>query len=166
MTPNGFAEIVKAYGDPRDFVGTDGWLSPEESRRWEMRLGLTRIQFPEPIRLSFGHPDQVATSMRCHPAAEKAFRGALELIHRERLWHELKTYGGCFMPRMQRGSADRWSTHTWGIAIDLDVLNNKLGDTPRISLAVVQIFEAYGFTWGGRWPHRPDGQHFQLATGY
>jgi D-alanyl-D-alanine carboxypeptidase-like protein len=163
--PHGFDGIVKAYGDPRDFLGSDGWMGPEETRAWEQRLELVRVPFPEPLQLSWGHPGQTVALMRCHPEAADSFKTVFATLKAEGLWRDLKTYGGCFVPRMQRGSGDKWSTHTWGVAMDVDVSNNKLGDEPRISLAVVQIFEANGFTWGGRW-RRPDGQHFQLCTGY
>ncbi|MCB9230989.1 MAG: M15 family metallopeptidase [Bacteroidia bacterium] len=65
------------------------------------------------------------------------------------------------------------SAHSFGIAIDL---NSQYGDywrwapefregkTPvfrnRIPLEIVDIFEAHGFVWGGRWPHY-DTMHFE-----
>lgn len=163
--PHGFDGIVKAYGDPRNYLGADGLMSTEEARQWEQSLGLVLIPFPEPLQLSFGHPGQTARAMRCHPSAADAFRAAFHTLREEGLWSDLKTFGGCYVARQKRSQPDAWSTHTWGVAVDLDVLNNKLGEEPRISPAIVQVFEAFGFTWGGRW-RRPDGMHFQLCTGY
>ncbi len=163
--PNGFDEIVKAFGDPRDYLGSDGVMSIEEARQWETHLGLVLVPFPEPLQLSYGRPGQLAHSFRCHPAVADHFRHAFRTLEHEGLWHELKTYGGSFIVRAQKGAADKFSTHSWGIAGDFDVLNNQLGETPRMHPGVVQIWEACGFTWGGRW-RRPDGMHCQFAAGY
>ena len=163
--PHGFNAIAQAFGDPRDYLGGDGTMSIEEARQWEARLGLVHVAFPEPLQLAYGRPGQLAHGMRCHPVVSDVFRNTFAQLSREGLWRELKTFGGGFVVRQQRGSADKWSTHSWGIAVDFDVLNNKLGEQPRMHLAVVQVFEANGFLWGGWW-RRPDGMHFQFATGY
>ncbi len=163
--PNGFDEIVKAYGDPRNFVGDDGWMSPAEAAAWEAHLGLVCVKLPEPLIIASAHPGQVANRIRCHPAVADMFDHALQAIYREQLWVYLGRYGGCFTIRTQRGNATRWSTHAWGIAGDFDVDNNPLGEPPRMNLGVVQIFEACGFVWGGRF-RRPDGMHVQAAKGY
>ena len=79
--------------------------------------------------------------------------------------------GGSFNWRKIAGT-DRMSTHSYGIAFDL---NAKLGGywrwakrhegqvghyDNRIPQDVVQIFERYGFIWGGKW-HHFDGMHFE-----
>lgn len=163
--PNGFAEIVKLCGDPRDFLGGDGVMSLEEQRQWEQNLNLVLVPFPEPLQLSWGRPEQTAHSIRCHAIAADPFRSAFRTIHSEGLWPDIKTFGGGFAVRAQRGSAGKWSTHAFGLAGDFDVNNNQLGEKPRMSPAIVRIFEAAGFLWGGNWS-RPDGMHLQLATGF
>lgn len=162
---NGFAEIVKAYGDPRDYIGGDGLMSHEEAIHWELHLRLVFVKFPSPLQLSFGRPGQLVHAMRCHPAAADGFRAAFRDVHREGLWYELRDYGGCFMVRAKSGDATELSTHSWAIAADFGVRNNPRGVPPRMNLAVVQIFESHGFVWGGRW-RVPDGMHFQACSGY
>jgi hypothetical protein len=162
--PNGFGELLR-LGDPRNYLGADGVMSIEEARQWETSLNLVLVPLPAPLQLSFGRPGQVATALRCHPIAADPFRLALRTIWDEDLWFQLRTFGGAFAVRTQRGASEKWSTHAWGLAADFDVANNPLGAEPRMSPAVIQIFESHGFTWGGRW-RRPDGMHFQYCTGF
>lgn len=163
--PNGLSEILKAYGDPRDYVGADGIMSASEAAQWEQHLGLVLVSFPAPLQLSFGRLGQMAHSMRVHPDVADDFRNALRSIFRESLWPEMKTFGGAFCVRQKRSNGGEFSTHSWGLAADFDVLNNQMGAKPRMNLGIVQIFEAAGFTWGGRW--RPaDGMHVQACSGF
>lgn len=80
---------------------------------------------------------------------------------------------GTFYWRKVRG-ANRQSAHSYGIAIDIAVKysdywlwkNPKAGETDRIKYAnripyeIVNIFEKYGFVWGGAWYHY-DTMHFE-----
>ncbi|OWQ93818.1 hypothetical protein CDN99_05120 [Roseateles aquatilis] len=65
---------------------------------------------------------------------------------------------------------NRLSSHTWGIAIDLNADQNKQGNTPAPEgapgsvLDLVPIFNKHGFAWGGDFRNGgPDGMHFELA---
>lgn len=89
---------------------------------------------------------------------------------------ELENYlysAGTFNWRKVRGS-DRLSSHSFGIAIDLNVKYSDywqwncrctsedadLGYKNRIPQLIVDIFEKYGFIWGGKWYHY-DTMHFE-----
>lgn len=89
---------------------------------------------------------------------------------------ELKDYllnSGSFYWRKIRGS-NRLSTHSFGIAIDLNTKYSNywqwdcrcsseatiLGYKNRIPQLIVDIFEKHGFIWGGKWYHY-DTMHFE-----
>jgi len=67
-------------------------------------------------------------------------------------------------------NTNRLSVHSFGIAIDLNVKDSHywLWDKEKdnftyknkIPLQIVEIFEKYGFIWGGRWYHY-DTMHFE-----
>lgn len=79
--------------------------------------------------------------------------------------------GGSFSWRLISGTK-RLSVHSFGAAIDIDPKlgqywkwrNPKPGTSHvyknKIPLGLVEIFEKYGFIWGGKWFHY-DGMHFE-----
>lgn len=70
-------------------------------------------------------------------------------------------YGGCYVPRLIPDAPGApISHHSWGVAIDINVSENPLGQLPHQDPRVVAIFERWAFTWGGRWIV-PDGMHFE-----
>lgn len=76
-------------------------------------------------------------------------------------------FGGAFNFRLKRGGSTL-SNHSWGSAIDQDPERNGFGKPWRANAgmmpeAVVNIFEAEGWVWGGRWKSQPDPMHFQAA---
>lgn len=101
----------------------------------------------------------------------------LEKVAKEIAEHpELKKYmaqSSSFYWRTVRG-ANRMSAHSYGIAIDINVASSnywrwsyksaqeldKIKYENRIPLLIVEIFEKYGFVWGGRWYHF-DTMHFE-----
>lgn len=150
IAPTGYKEVVHVFGDPLK----EGW-GPSN---------LALVRFPEPLRLSWDLSKSVSRCM-VHRILKSTFEDVFDEIWNRNLWAKLGTYGGTYVHRFQRGSTDRLSTHAFGIAIDIDVLNNGLGESPTLDERVVEIFEGHGFIWGGRWK-RPDGMHFQFADGY
>ncbi|MGH2734749.1 MAG: M15 family metallopeptidase, partial [Actinomycetota bacterium] len=72
-------------------------------------------------------------------------------------------YGGCYVPRFVDRNPDLpLSMHAFGLALDINVATNQLGTAGDMDPRVVEIFEKWGFVWGGRWS-RPDPMHFELA---
>lgn len=70
-------------------------------------------------------------------------------------------FGGCFSSRfIDSNPGGRLSHHSWGIAIDFNVAQNRPGTRPDLDRRFVRIMENNGFTWGGRWLI-PDGMHFE-----
>ena len=66
------------------------------------------------------------------------------------------------MYRAQRRSK-KISPHAWGIAIDLDPDTNQMGTPGSMNQRIIEIFESFGFIWGGGFN---DPMHFQFVKGY
>jgi hypothetical protein len=150
--PNGLKEIIAMYGQP--CTG----------------LGLRRVAFPAPIGVMKG--------TAVHPAIYDSVNAALKEIFDGGHWGKFHDFGGCYNCRSIRGKADRYSTHSWAIALDFNTVNNALGvDAPAQFDAarpfvfthdhpIVEAFTKQGALWGGFYKGRKDCMHFQFATGY
>jgi len=103
-----------------------------------------------------------------HRLMAKPFVRAFELIEALGLTHCLKQWGGAWVPRHISWSRDMpLSTHTYGVAFDLNVPWNPYKGrpaergTPGSLYEILGIFEACGFGWGGWWnASYRDGMHF------
>lgn len=158
--PHGFQAIRDTFGDLVKYVRNDGTLDP----KWEMER-MVPAKLPFAIPLSWA-PATKVTSVRCHkliaPLIEELFRQ----IVAQGLKSAVKTYGGCYIYRDKRGQV-KPSTHSWGIAIDLNPNTNSMGTAGDMDPRLVALFETHGFFWGGRWTGRSrDPMHFQYCTGY
>lgn len=58
------------------------------------------------------------------------------------------------------------STHSWGIACDINPAGNPVGHVGMLHPGIVLAFEMTGFQWGGRWKSMRDDMHMQYATGW
>jgi hypothetical protein len=79
--------------------------------------------------------------------------------------------GGTFTWRHIDGT-DRLSAHCFGIAVDINIKyshywkwdlkdpEDEYHYANRIPVEIVEIFEKYGFIWGGKWYHY-DTMHFE-----
>lgn len=79
----------------------------------------------------------------------------------------LHLFSGTFVFRNIRGGS-HLSMHSYGIAIDIAAGLNALGapynPARGLPMKFVELWEAEGWVWGGRWRGRPDAMHFQAAT--
>jgi hypothetical protein len=104
--------------------------------------------------------------VRCHKAMFTQLEAALTEIQNRGLASSIKPgqFGGCYVPRfIERDGSRPISMHAWGLAIDINTLENPKGERPKMDPQIVAIFEKWGFRWGGRWSP-PDGHHFELAA--
>jgi hypothetical protein len=102
----------------------------------------------------------------CHRRVLPQIRGALRELVAMGLTRHLDPgdFGGCYSPRFaNRNPSAGLSHHAWGVAFDVNVSENPLGGEPRLDRRVVEVFERWGLTWGGRWLV-PDGMHFEFLT--
>lgn len=148
-------QIISKYGKPN--VTGEGYLMT--------------IQLPYPMRLAWD-TDTLVHSMRCHKLVGAKFLAVFNEIHRVYGYEKIKElgidlFGGCFNFRKMRGGND-WSTHSWGIAIDLDPSRNKLKETSKTARfarpeykAMIDIFYKHGFESLGR-EKNYDWMHFQI----
>ncbi|HEX9891507.1 MAG TPA: M15 family metallopeptidase [Actinomycetota bacterium] len=108
----------------------------------------------------------VLGSVTCHRALIPQLRHALREVEGRGLGGYLDpaTYAGCYSPRYaDRDPSGGLSHHSWGVAFDVNVTENPQGRRPRLDRRVVEVFERWGFTWGGTWLI-PDGMHFEFLT--
>lgn len=103
----------------------------------------------------------------CHKKVVDAIEGALRDVAKAGLAGKIDVantnrYGGCFVGRYNRlaGAFGAPSRHAFGMAIDMNTLENAQWKTPVMDCDVVRIFRKWGFAWGGNfWP--ADGMHFE-----
>jgi hypothetical protein len=158
--PHGLEQILVTFGDIFDYIGPDH----KPSSRWQTEF-LERIPLPFPIALSWDKTRQV-NQITCHKRLASIFAEVFSNIQQAGLQEKITSFGGCFSFRQQRTGA-KISTHSWGIAIDLNPLENAQGTAGNMDWGVVDIFRQADFQWGGDWQGKSrDPIHFQFCTGY
>ena len=72
---------------------------------------------------------------------------------------------GCwgFACRPIRGSNSP-SNHSWGLAVDINAPTNPMGSTLITDMPgwMPDLWNAYGFRWGGDYKNRPDAMHYEF----
>lgn len=105
------AEIIKIFGKPGD------------------DRNLVTVPMPYPRRIAWDLK-VITNRLQCHKLVAPIF----QKIHSEILGHyglseikrlEIDIFGGCYNFRKMRGG-NSWSTHSWGIAEDLNPTKNGL----------------------------------------
>lgn len=131
-----------------------------------------RVVTPVPFVIAWDTSQRI-TRFACHTRVANALNSVFNLAYahygeQEFLRLRLHYFGGCFNHRPVRGGS-RLSTHSWGIAVDIDPIHNQLGWGPdRAAMArpeydaFWQIVEAHGARSLGRAGVR-DWMHFEFA---
>lgn len=159
--PHGLAAIQATFGDLTQFPPGP---NNEANAKWEAQF-LAPAKLPQPIPLTFNMAVS-ARSLRCHKLLVPLYEAVFADIMAKGLWGSIKSTGGGYNWRMKRGQA-KPSTHTWGIAFDLNDKTNAMGTAGDMDPKLVELLEGYGFTWGGRWSgNNKDPMHFQYCSGY
>ncbi|TNF38099.1 MAG: LysM peptidoglycan-binding domain-containing protein [Deltaproteobacteria bacterium] len=140
--PNGYNEIVGIFGQPGSSIGS-----------YAMPAG----------------PGGEVVTVRCHKKLAPVLQAVYAEIQAAGLSKHLHSYDGCYVYRTKRKNSKSWSTHAWGIAIDVNASSNvatfkkstmKVSDSQKL---IAPIFEKHGFLWGASFG---DPMHFQYATGW
>ena len=146
--PNGVHEIVQMFGDIKD-------------PQFEVKH-IIPITLPYPLTFK----GILIPRIRCHKLLADNFIAVFKDIQTVGLEAYATEYEGVYQNRSIKGFPLSPSTHSWGIAIDLNSSTNPLGKVGDMNPCVVAIFKKHGFSWGGDFLHRLDYMHFQFATGY
>jgi hypothetical protein len=162
--------------DPSACAAIPGWFQPPQGlaqlveRFGRIEVAGGRVTTPgwEDAHMILVHADwlprgNLYVNKQVWPALASAFEACLALHD----GYKIRTLG-CFAPRPKRVNGDL-STHSWGIAVDLNPDTNPLSldGTLRMDIPPSWIaeFEKRGFTSGARFP-RPDAMHLQFSTNY
>lgn len=163
--PNGFDEVLATFGDPRPFISPDGRISSDNETLWQ-RQTLSRGKLPFAIPLDAANAGAgMKTTFYAHRKLVGVFEAVFEEIARLGLRQQVRSWGGIYNFRPIRGTSSTLSLHCFGAAIDLNAETNQMGSAGNMDASVVDVFEHFGFFWGGRFRGRPDPMHFQYATG-
>ena len=150
------SELIKLLGNPED-----------------SKNDIVKIDLPYPMRLAWDL-DTTVNVMRCHRITADAFKAVFNDLLRYYGSESIKAlgidlFGGCYNVRKMRGGTS-WSSHSWGISIDLDPSRNKLRETKRTARfardeykPMIRIFEAHGFKSLGV-EKDYDWMHFQFEN--
>jgi len=160
--PKYFKDVVARYGTPYN-VSTQqqddaiklqwehDWMELWKAEKFTEKTG---VAWPAtgPFKRMYVNKDLI-------PYLDKVF---VNLIEKD-LFKELKTFDGCWNIRPIRGTTDKWSMHTFAVAIDVNASLNPLGGPVNFSPEFLQCWRDSGWTCGADFK-RLDGMHFQLPT--
>lgn len=135
---------------------------------------LVTIDLPFPMIVAWDRKTTVKR-IQCHKLiAERLLKALTDILCHYGIEQVknlgINIYGGCFNYRFMRGSETKLSTHSYGIAIDLDPDRNLLHETHKTARfarkeykAMIDIFYLNGFVNLGR-EKDYDWMHFEIAT--
>lgn len=154
--PRGLTEIIDYYGPLPS--------RREERAAWES-ANLIQVPLPYALRLSWD-PLKVSRSIRVHRKTQEQFHSMFQASVAVG-WHKyIIENGGTHVWRAKRTKTGDWSTHAWGISIDLNPSQNPIGKHGEWDPDFVRFMETFGFYWGGFFTGLKDPMHFQLCVGY
>lgn len=143
------------YGE---IVEQNGKLVWQEEAKW-MAMFKVPSGFERWMNSASRRP---VTQIYCNKDMHAPLQQALQNLLDRNLVSELKTFDGCFQLRMVRGTTSSLSTHSYGLAIDVNAAENGLNVEPKLSPEFVKCWTDAGFSWGGSF-RRKDGMHFSWA---
>jgi hypothetical protein len=160
--PHGEADVRATFGDIR-LSRINGELAVVSPPQWEDRCMIRAYDLP-------GFDGR---KLYVNRLIEEPLRAALTGAVTRRPDYKIRTLG-CFCPRLSR-TTSRLSTHSWGIAVDLNADANPLQHLLNLTdpiktdipLEWIEEFQRCGFTWGGAFRGlSKDPMHFQFCQNY
>jgi len=139
---------------------------------FEKMYGSTREEVERNLVTVIWLPNSVGKKIsfsKVNGASKQLMKVSEELDEMPEFLKYLNKPGGTYNWRYIAGT-DRLSAHSFGIAIDInvdysnywkwDAKGNELEYRNKIPIEIVEVFEKYGFIWGGKWYHY-DTMHFE-----
>ncbi len=171
ILPPGLPVRVRAPGDTPYFRHGDAVLPPVRIKLLfgefsaKPRAGTPGFLTLDPVwvrRSIETHRIPLLGRVTCHAALFPQIRGVVRDLISEGLRDAIMSYSGCYAPRHILGDPGAGiSHHAWAIALDINVQQGNLfGQTPHQDPRLVDVFEEWGFVWGGTFI-TPDGMHFE-----
>lgn len=147
--PSGLAEIEREFGKIKWVDAAGGYVEITN----DFARNIVEHEFP------------VVGKQMFHTKLVPVLERVLDEIRKRGLDKEIRQFG-TFCPRHKmHNSKNRLSTHSWGIACDVNQATNLPGTRGDLDPGIVECFEMFGFEWGGRWSQR-DPMHAQYAKRY
>ncbi|MDQ6993603.1 MAG: hypothetical protein Q9M31_09010 [Mariprofundus sp.] len=118
------------WRDEKPSLNPNHWPVENELQQFYGERGenQSRIQLPYPHRLAWDKRKVVHSCLcheKVHDSLERVLRSVLDHYGLEEIKQlRLDLWGGCLNVRKMRGGS-RWSTHSWGVAMDYDPSNNS-----------------------------------------
>jgi len=142
------------YANPEAITITDNWITKS----------IVNVSLPHLTSVAgFSKSGMVSI----HTAISQQFLDLFKAWNDAGLTYLIMSWGGTWSPRYIRGSRTILSNHAWATAFDINVQWNQLGAQPALRgetgsvRELVEIAYDHGFYWGGWFPKRPDGMHFE-----
>lgn len=170
--PDGIATLNQAARESLfgkfSFVSATVAANPEAIRitdDWATK-NIVSVEVPQ-LKGVQGVPRSGVVSVNAKIADQ--FKALWQAWQDEGLLSLVTDFGGTWVPRYIRGSRSTLSNHSWGTAFDINVSANPLGAVPALVGSrgsvrkLVPLALAHGFFWGGWYPNRPDGMHFEAV---
>lgn len=156
------AEIERRFGRFRWQEDAGGRIIPDAD--WS-RSNIVVVTAPWPLPVAGG---RTARTVRCHRLVAESLTKALIELQEMELEHLIKTFDGCYVPRHVMWRGDKpLSTHSWGIALDLNAAWFPYGRRVTQDARLVRCFARHGFACGqpggGLWQTTLDAMHFEYT---
>jgi len=121
---------------------------------------LTRVALPLGIRATCNNVVIPALQGALGDVVAAGLAGAIDVGN-------TNTFGGCYgglgeVSPLGSTTGGFLSKHSWGVAIDMNTVQNPEGAPPTMNCDVVRIFRKWGFAWGGNFI-QGDGMHFEYV---
>lgn len=138
-------DLIQQLGNP---------MSRQEAfcKRW-----MVLWEVPEDIRKAI---PVLRSQMYVNRIIVEPLENVLRCLITEGLHKEIKTFDGCYNPRLSRGLTTI-SRHAFGLAVDFNAAQNPLFGEVTWSDAFLNVWRENDWTCGADWLRRIDGMHFQ-----